>query len=100
MRRLFVATLFLSALCAVPANAEDYIDLVRKGNEAFKSGDHKKAMECYHSAETELPESPELEYNMAGALYRDGAYEEATDKYTKAMNTTNIGLEGDAHYNL
>ncbi len=79
---------------------EDYVDHVENGNNAFRNGDYKTALECYLSAETDLPESPELEYNMAGALHQEGAYEEAVDKYGRAMNTTDINLESNAHYNL
>jgi len=87
-------------LTAVNALGEDHIDLVKKGNEAFENGDYKKALEYYHRAETDLPESPELDYNVAGALHKDGGYEQAVDKYTKALNTTDINLEVSAHYNL
>ncbi|MEW5993993.1 MAG: tetratricopeptide repeat protein, partial [Candidatus Zixiibacteriota bacterium] len=86
MRRL---SIILSYFCifSVSAYAADHIDLVRKGNEAFKKGDYKGALEYYHSAETDLPESPELEYNMAGALHQDGGYEQAVEKYRKALTT-------------
>lgn len=80
--------------------AENYVDKVLEGNRAFKAGDNKKALEFYHSAETDLPESPELEYNIAGALHQDGGYEEAVEKYQKALNSTDINLEAQAHYNL
>ncbi|MCK4301724.1 MAG: tetratricopeptide repeat protein, partial [candidate division Zixibacteria bacterium] len=97
-------TIFKSVLAvmfvAASGFAEDYVDQVKNGNDAFRNGDYKTALECYHSAEVDLPESPELEYNMAGALHREGAYEEAVDKYGRAMNTTDIDLESAAHYNL
>lgn len=80
--------------------AENYVDKVLEGNAAFKAGDNKKALDFYRSAEIDLPESPELEYNMAGALYQDGGYEEAVEKYQKALNSTDINLEAQAHYNL
>lgn len=80
--------------------ADDHIDLVKKGNEAFKAADLKKALEFYRNAEIQLPESPELEYNIAGALYRQGDYEQATESYMKALNTVDIKQEGATHYNL
>jgi len=80
--------------------AEDYIDLVKSGNAAFAANDFKKALEFYRSAETEIPESPELNYNIAGTLSREGKYEESVDMYTKSLNTTDINLEAQAHYNL
>ncbi|UCG60641.1 MAG: tetratricopeptide repeat protein [Candidatus Zixiibacteriota bacterium] len=97
IRWLFI---FLAVCLAGGVSAEDYVDLVRKGNESYKLQDYKKALEYYHNAETELPESVELEYNMAGALYQQGNYEETVDRYTRALNTEDIGLETQAHYNL
>jgi len=99
MRRVFVSV-FIVLFSFSLTYAEDYIDLVKKGNDAFNNKDYKKALEYYHYAETEIPESPELEYNMAGALTEDGGYEQAVDKYTKALNTSDLSLEAKTHYNL
>lgn len=87
-------------LPAMSVAGEDYVDLVKKGNEAYRQKDYKSALEYYHSAETEIPESLELEYNIAGALHEQGKYEEALDKYTRALNAEDINLEAQAHYNL
>ena len=80
--------------------ADDYIDLVKKGNEAFYNQDFQKASDFYHSAETDLPKSSELEYNLAGTLYSLEGYEEAVERYTNALNTDDVKLEQKAHYNL
>ena len=85
---------------AVTAAAEDYIDLVKKGNEALTVSNYKKAMEFYHQAEAQIPESPALDYNFGGALYLQGNYEETLEKYQKALNTSDPGLEAKAQYNL
>jgi len=100
MSKYILAALLMLTLTVVDARGEDHIDLVKKGNEAFQKGNYKKALEYYHRAETDLPESPELDYNVAGALHQDGGYEQAVDKYTRALNTTDINLEASAHYNL
>jgi len=82
------------------AAAEDYIDLVKKGNEAITASNYKKAMEFYHQAEAQIPESPALDYNFGGALYLQGNYEETLEKYQKALNTSDLNLEAKAQYNL
>lgn len=92
--------LILLALLIQSVSAEDYIGLVKKGNEALKSKDHKKALEFYRQAETEIPESPELNYNLGGALHEDGNYEEAVDRFQRSMSTSEPKLESAAHYNL
>jgi tetratricopeptide (TPR) repeat protein len=87
-------------LAAVPAVRADHIEAVKKGNEAFAKKDYMAALEQYHAAETDLPASPELDYNIAGALFEQGKYEGAVDKYTRAMNTTDPALAAKGHYNL
>ena len=93
-------TLLLLSCLTSTVYAEDYIDKVKKGNEAYQNKEYKLALETYKGAEAELPESPALEYNMAGALHQQGNYEETVDKYTKALNSPDIALEAKAHYNL
>lgn len=89
------STLSISGLCA-----EDYISLLDKGNDAFDAGDYKKALDYYHEAEIVKPETPEIEYNLANTLLQTGKYEEAVEKYGKALNSDNIDLQGNAYYNL
>jgi len=93
---LFLALVFSAQF----VNADAYIDLVKKGNEALKTKDHKKALEFYRQAETELPESPELNYNLGGALHEDGNFEEAVDRFQRSLNTVDPKLEAASHYNL
>ena len=97
-RLILIALVFGLALCG-PVHA-DYVKNVKNGNEAFANKDYMKALEEYHAAETDLPASPELEYNIAGALYGQGKYEEAVDKFTRALNSTDPALAAKAHYNL
>ena len=80
--------------------AEDYIQLVRKGNDALNASDYKKAMEFYRQAEAQIPESPALDYNFGGALYLQKNYEETLEKYQRALNTNDPNLEAKAQYNL
>lgn len=84
----------------IEATADDFVDLVNKGNTAYKEGDYRGALDYYHQAEVERPETPELEYNIGGALYREQKYEEAVERLQKSMATENVGYEAAAHYNL
>lgn len=99
-KSVMVRVVILVLILAGSVAAEGLFDKVKNGNEAMARGDYRKALEYYHDAETDLPESPELEYNMAGALHYDGGYEEAVDKYQRALNSTDINTEAQAHYNL
>jgi Ca-activated chloride channel homolog len=94
---VIILTLFLAAS---GLKAESYASKVKKGNEALKTGDTKTALDYYHNAETDLPESPELSYNIAGALYQQKGYEEAVQQFEKSLKTTDIKVEASANYNL
>ncbi len=99
-KSVMIKGVILVLILAGSVAGEGLFDKVKKGNQAMAGGDYRKALEYYHDAETDLPESPELEYNMAGALHYDGGYEEAVDKYQRALNSTDINTEAQAHYNL
>jgi tetratricopeptide (TPR) repeat protein len=99
LKRLFITLAALSVVAGT-SRAQDYIDLVKLGNEALNASDYKKALEYYHKAETQIPESPALDYNLAGALYHRGNYEETVERYQRALNTTDPNLEAQTQYNL
>ena len=99
MRRHLI-TVALIALAVSGARAGKLEDAVEKGNKDFTAGKYKEALEQYQIAETERPESPELDYNIANALHEEGQYEEAVDRYTKALNSDDVNVTADAYYNL
>ena len=94
--------LVIFVLCGISMNtiAENFVDIVNEGNEAFINNDYETAMEKYHMAETEIPESPELFYNMANVSYNLEDYERAVENFTKALNSPDIMMEARANYNL
>jgi tetratricopeptide (TPR) repeat protein len=98
VRRVWT-TIFATLMLAGITRA-DFIGTVNKGNDAFRKKDYKTALEMYHSAETDRPESPELKYNIAGAQHQQGSFKEAIEQYQGALKTTDIGLEAEAQYNL
>lgn len=101
MNRLLITVFgILLFLTVQTVSAEDYIGLVNKGNKAFTEKDFVTASDLYKEAENDHPQSPEIDYNLAGALYEQGKFEEAVDRYTKALNTTDLNMEALAQYNL
>lgn len=99
-RRHVLAAWLAPVILAATVMAADVVDLVRTGNAAFKQRKYDQAIEQYQLAETERPESPELDYNIAGVLYNQQKYEEAIQRYTKALNSQDAGMSTRAHYNL
>lgn len=87
------------AALAISGRGENYASLNDKGNKAYEKGDVKKALDYYHQAEVERPETPEIFYNQANALSKNGSLEEAIEKYDKALNSNSIPLQSRAHYN-
>lgn len=94
--------ILIITILLIPASiwADDFLDRLKQGNEAFKNKDYQTAVEHYQVAETEKPSLPELEYNLGGALFELGKYEEAVDRYTKATKTPLLDDEAAAQYNL
>jgi Ca-activated chloride channel homolog len=92
----FAIIMFLSS----PLYADAFGTLVEKGNSAFKENDYKTALDFYHQAEVEKPETPELDFNIGTALHKEGNYEEAIEKFQKSMATDNVQHEAGALYNI
>jgi len=81
-------------------SADDFSNLATRGNDAYMQGDYKKALDYYHQAEVERPETPELDYNIGNALYKEEKYEEAKEKFEKSVVSDDIKRAADAHFNL
>ncbi len=93
-------TAFFLLISVSIVSAEDFIDKISNGNKAFSEKKYTEAFDFYKSAEKDLPNSSELEYNLAGALYQKNDFEQAIEKYQQALNTNDLNLEAQAHYNL
>lgn len=89
-------------LLAAPSSmaAKKHVSAVKEGNAAYQQGDFKKALEDYHIAEADRPETPGVDYNIGNALYELGDYEQATERLTKALNSDDAQLAAQAQYNL
>lgn len=99
LRKCPIYSFFILSILVTTAAAAGFNGTVKKGNNAFKKGDFKAALELYHQAEADRPESPELQYNIGTALYKEGKYEEAADKLEKSFTTGDIDDEAMARYN-
>ncbi|MCP4566028.1 MAG: tetratricopeptide repeat protein [FCB group bacterium] len=97
MRPIFIFVLAV-ILCGGTA-AEDYVSLNEKGNDAFAEKKFEKALEYYHNAEIEKPETPKIQYNHANTLLETGRFEEAVQKYNDALSSDDVSLQSRIHYN-
>jgi len=101
-------------LWAGSAMGDSFSSLNKKGNRAYKrgqeltqEGEKKKAVEAweealryYRDAEIERPENPELSYNIGNAIYRQEKYEDALERYFKALSSDELEHQAWTHYNL
>jgi len=95
---MLAAILTLSSCAsAAPPTAPE---LVLQGNQALTSGDQVKAMNLYEEADKLLPNSPEIAYNQGIAQYRNGSYDKAAERFTKALTTPDPELDAKARFNL
>ncbi|MBN2226899.1 MAG: tetratricopeptide repeat protein [candidate division Zixibacteria bacterium] len=90
----------ISLILVSSASADSFSNLVEKGNIAFNEQEYNTALEYYHQAEVERPETPELDFNVGTTLYKTGKYEEAIEKLQKSLETVDVGQEAMAQYNL
>lgn len=72
--------LFLGLCCIGVSNAQDADRAIRKGNESYKSGDTKDAIESYEKA----TDDPRAVFNMGNALYRQDSVKAAQTAYENA----------------
>lgn len=106
--------LMMVGLWAGSALGDSFSSLNQKGNKAYKrgqeltqEGEKNKAVEAweealryYRDAEIERPENPELSYNIGNATYRQEKYEDALERYFKALNSDELQHQAWTHYNL
>lgn len=95
-----VAGLLAVFASAVRAEDKSPRDLVAEGNKAVQFGQYDEAIDRYKQAETLLPESPEVAYDLGVAYYRQKDYKKAVEYFSKALATRNPSLEAKTKYNL
>ena len=74
--------------------------LVEEGNRLFSEGKYDEALTKYSKAQVELPQSPEIYYNIGDAQYGKGDYEKSSALFQKAGESEDISLNARAGYNL
>ncbi|MEW5795482.1 MAG: tetratricopeptide repeat protein [Candidatus Zixiibacteriota bacterium] len=99
-KRAFTLATAATVLAFSTVFAASVETLVKEGNMAFRAQKFNEALERYQMAETERPESPELDYNIAGVLYQQGKYEETVGRYNGALNSQDASIHPKTNYNL
>jgi Ca-activated chloride channel family protein len=66
----------------------------------YKKGDYAKALEDYQKAVEKDPDRQDLQYNLGGAAYKAGEFNQAEEAFHKALDTPDLKLQENSYYNL
>lgn len=89
--------LLLGLCCAAVSHAQDADRAIRKGNESYKSGDTKEAIDSYGKA----TDDPRAVFNMGNALYRQDSVKGAQTAYENAASMAkDEQAQARAYHNL
>jgi tetratricopeptide (TPR) repeat protein len=99
-KRAIMSLIILAITGASGVMADTGEDAVQVGNDAFALGKLDEALAQYQVGETESPESPQLDYNIANLMYEMGKYEEALDRFNGALEGQDADLYAATHYNM
>ena len=94
---IFVVSLVYSTqpLCANSAKK-----ITKRGNKFYREKKFDQALQEYNKAQTILPNSGLINFNMGTAYYRKSNYPKAIAAFTKSLVTRNSKLEEKANYNI
>ena len=94
----FIKILFLSVLVVNLALASQVDDLMKQGNDAYRNGNYKEAIDDYGKLVHEGYEGVSLFYNLGNAYYKQDKLGYAILYYEKALKIS--PNDGDVQHNL
>jgi tetratricopeptide (TPR) repeat protein len=97
-----------------PAWGDSFSSLNKKGNKAYQEAKellekdkkdealeaYERALKYYRDAEIEKPESPQLSYNIGNVNYQQEKYEDALEKYYRALSVDEPENRAATYYNM
>ncbi len=70
------------------------------GLDAYDREDYRGAQDSFDKQLKDRPQSPELQFDLGSAAYKNGEYDRALENFGKALTTTDPALREKAEYNL
>lgn len=109
---LFVVMLMLAQ--ASSAWGDSFSSSNKKGTKAYKRAQEhlekgekdkaaqslEEALRFYRDAEIDRPESPELSYNLGNVMHQQEKYQDALERYYRALSSDEIEHQAFSYYNL
>lgn len=75
-------------------------DKVKDGNQLYHNGKYDEAMDKYVNAQIDLPDNPQLDFNIGDAQYKRGKYNEATRSFEKVIKSEDSRLRAKSNFNM
>lgn len=100
-QRLFSGLLLAGLLSgSQPLWSQAGREKVLEGNRNYSEGDYDKALALYWEALEENPDSPAIRFNLGDAQFKKEEMEDATDSFSRALQTQDPRIKSRAQYNL
>ena len=84
--RLYGFVFILALAVLVTACGSSTERRIEEGNQAFQDEAYLVALQAYKEAEAQSPDLAEPHYNAANALYKEGAFADASSELTSALD--------------
>ena len=98
---ILIATTLAVWIFAAPAAAASARELIAAGNRAYAEENFSQAREAYDKAAVDLPESPQIYFNLGAVFYRQEDFAKAREHFQQAaLKTRDLSLEARSKYNL
>ena len=92
--------IILLVICSKTLLAQDINNIIKEGNDAYKSNDFKTSTELYKKALAKDAQNKVAKFNLGNALEKQKNAEEAEKYYNEvATSTTDADLKSKALYN-
>lgn len=75
-------------------------DKIRDGNQSYRNGKYDEAYGRYAEIQERAPGLPQVDFNMADALYKKGKFDEAARLFQKVAGSDNTELQAKSSYNI
>jgi Ca-activated chloride channel family protein len=96
---LSLGAALLAALCSCPAQAQSGASRNREGNRLFGAGKFPEAEKAYLEAQADLPDRPELFYNLGNTLVREKKYDLGLQALRRAASQGDRDLQNRSWFN-
>jgi tetratricopeptide (TPR) repeat protein len=97
--KLIVIVLFLAGLSTL-GYTQSLRSKVNGGNSQYHEEKYEEALNSYQDALLDDPKNEIVSFNQGDALYKLEKYEKSIEAYQKVIGSSDLKMDGKAHYNI